>query len=113
MARPLLSRKTDLCITVFLSLHIFFATCIDCLDLWPIWLTESAYLPFFSLGRTLSNFYIETYQDKFVIEQPSWFVVLTWFEALFHIPVCAVVVWGLIKGMILSLSLSLLARWIS
>ncbi|KUL83191.1 hypothetical protein ZTR_10014 [Talaromyces verruculosus] len=96
MSRPLLSRKPDLLITIFFSLHLFFVTCVDCLDLWPDWLSGSSYLPFFAVGRVLRDFYIETYQDKLVLEQPGWFVVFTWCELFFHVPVCAAVVWGLI-----------------
>lgn len=99
MSRPLLSRKPDLFITIFFSLHLFFVTCVDCLDLWPTWFSSSPYLPFFALGRYLREFYIETYQDKLVLEQPGWFVVFTWCELLFHVPVCVFVIWGLVKGM--------------
>lgn len=99
MSRPLLSRKPDLLITIFFSLHLFFVTCVDCLDLWPDWLSGSSYLPFFAVGRALRDFYIETYQDKLVLEQPGWFVVFTWCELFFHVPVCAAVVWGLVAGM--------------
>lgn len=84
---------------IFFSLHLFFVTCVDCLHLWPTWLSSSPYLPFFTAGRYLHDFYIATYQDKLVLEQPDWFVVFTWCELLFHLPVCAAVVWGLIAGM--------------
>lgn len=99
MSRPLLSRKPDLFILVFFSLHLFFVTCVDCLDLWPESVTSSPYIPFFAVGRVLRDFYLETYQDKLVLEQPGWFVVFTWCELLFHVPVCVGVVWGLVVGM--------------
>jgi hypothetical protein len=102
MPRPLLSRKPDFIISIFFSLHLFFVTCVDCLDLWPTWLSSSPYLPFFGVGRVLRDFYLETYQDKLVVEQPGWFVVFTWCELLFHVPVCVFVVRGLIIGMYLS-----------
>lgn len=99
MSRPLLSRKPDLLIAIFFSLHLFFVTCVDCLDLWPTWLSTSAYLPFFTAGRFLRDFYVETYQDKLILEQPDWFVVFTWCELLFHAPVCLLVIQGLVRGM--------------
>ncbi|OKL57135.1 hypothetical protein UA08_07487 [Talaromyces atroroseus] len=68
--------KTNLTILIFFTLHTFFVTCIDCLDLWPTWLVESSpyYTPWFTLGRTLRQFYLDTYQDKFLTEPPGWFV---------------------------------------
>lgn len=94
-----LSRKSDLFILVFFSLHLFFVTCVDCLDLWPEWLSSSPYLPFFTAGRILRDFYLQTYQDKLVLEQPGWFVFFTWCELLFHVPVCVLVIRGLLNGM--------------
>ncbi|EED20694.1 integral membrane protein, putative [Talaromyces stipitatus ATCC 10500] len=100
MSRPILSRKPDLLILIFFSLHIFFVTFVDCLDLWPEWLSTSPYIPFFTAGRLLRDFYLQKYQDKFLVEQPGWFVVFTWCELGFHLPVCLWVVRGLWNGII-------------
>lgn len=105
--RSLLSRPADLTILVFFSLHSFFVSCVDCLDLWPQWLVQSNYIPLFTLGGKLREFYLATYQDKFLTEQPGWFVVFTWLELAFHLPVCLWVIWAVWNGSFLSLPLAL------
>jgi hypothetical protein len=102
MARPLLSRKTDFCLLIFFCLHTFCVTGIDCLELYPA--AVHSYPPFTHLLQ-LRQFYIDTYQDKFlsaaVPDQP-WFVACTWMELLYHVPTCVWAVWGLYRGIPLS-----------
>lgn len=98
MARPLLSRKPDLCLLIFFCLHTFFVTGIDCLDLYP---TAIHNFPPFPHLLQLRQFYIDTYQDKFLSAtspaQP-WFVACTWMEFVYHVPTCLWAVWGLYSG---------------
>ncbi|KAH8691483.1 putative integral membrane protein [Talaromyces proteolyticus] len=92
--RPLLSRKTDLALLIFFCLHTFFTSCLDCLDLYPSWI--HAYPPFPHL-LALRSFYIDTYQDKFFVDPPPWFVACTWLELLYHVPTCIWAVRGLYR----------------
>lgn len=92
-------KAINLSILIFFSLHTFFIINIDCLDLWPTWLVDSPYTPWFTLGKHLRQFYLETYQDKFLVSPPGWFVACTWMEAVFHLPVCGWVLRGVLTGL--------------
>lgn len=98
MPLPLLSRKTDLALLIFFCLHTFCVTGIDCLELYPS--AIHSYFPFPHL-LSLRQFYIDTYQDKFLsAETPDqpWFVAATWMELVYHVPTCLWAVWGLWSG---------------
>lgn len=100
MPRPLFSRKTDLSLLIFFSLHTFFVLGIDCLGLYPA--AVHAYPPFPKLLQ-LRAFYIDTYQDKFLAAtthdaQQPWFVACTWMELVYHVPTCLWAVYGLYRG---------------
>jgi hypothetical protein len=98
MPRPLLSRKTDLCLLIFFCVHTVCVTGIDCLELYPA--AVHSWPPFSHLLQ-LRQFYIDTYQDKFLsadIPTQPWFVVATWLELVYHVPTCVWAVWGLYQG---------------
>jgi hypothetical protein len=91
MATSLASRKFDLFLAIFLTIHGFCVTFIDCLDLYPTSLQPA-------ILQHVRHFYIETFQDRFMTEPPRWFVALTWFELLYHLPTCLWSIPALVRG---------------
>ena len=65
-----------------------------CVDLVPLY--PSSFRPAVLLA--LREWYINTYRDKFFVDPPAWFAAYIGMEALYHVPLSAWAIGGLIRG---------------
>ncbi|KIW06002.1 hypothetical protein, variant 1 [Verruconis gallopava] len=89
MATSILGRKMDFIYLIFFAIHIPVVILVDSYILWP-----PARIPAFMTN--LRQFYIATYKDIFFINPPAWFHLYVRMEAVYHLPISAWAVYGLL-----------------
>ncbi|KAI0597432.1 transmembrane protein 6/97 [Biscogniauxia sp. FL1348] len=85
---------------VYFLIHIPILLCVDLVPLYPtsLWVPPSA--PLHAL-HDLRSYYYRTYNDQFFAPTaaggpPAYFVLFSWLELLFHLPVSA---WAVLRGL--------------
>ena len=89
--RPLSSRPVDAVYTVWFAVHLVIIFCVDLTVLYPTWLKPAPLI-------ALREWQVATYNDRFFIHPPAWFLSLVWMEALYHVPISIWAIGALVKG---------------
>ncbi|KAJ5179535.1 hypothetical protein N7492_002745 [Penicillium capsulatum] len=83
--------RRDYLYLIFFASHLPIIFLIDTVPLQPASLR-------LDLSLRLREYYIATYRDKFFEgPAPPWFSTFIWIELLYHVPVSAWAVWGLLR----------------
>lgn len=89
--KPLSSRPLDAVYLVWFVLHLVIMFCVDMTNIYP-----SSLIPEHLVS--LRSWYIATYNDRFFVDPPAWFLSFIWMEAIYHVPLSIWAVPALLKG---------------
>ena len=89
--RPLKSRPLDIAYLIFFVLHIPIMLLVDLVPFYPRSLASSF---LFSIRR----FYVTTYNDRFFIDPPQWFMWYAALEGIYHLPLSVWIIPQIWKG---------------